>query len=137
MYFYSNSVIFNFYPQIIVPIRDIINCIKEEITKVFSKLKQLFESAINSIAVELLAVGLLTTDQARITPTTTPSADVIINAFLTGFLFLSTVERVTEHCHKFFNAMYNVGGGFHSAADSIKETINNSLLGNLKVKLDL
>ena len=103
----------------------------------FSKLKELFETAINSIAVELLTVGLLTTDQAGITPTTTPSADVIINAFLTGFLFLSTVERVTAHCHKFFNAMYKVGGGFHSAADSIKEKINDSLLGNLEVKLDL
>ena len=102
----------------------------------FSNLQQLFETDINSIAAELLTVGLLTSRQARITPTT-PSFDVIINAFLTGFLFLSTVERVTAHCHKFFNAMYKVGGGFHSAADSIKEKINDSLLGNLKVKLDL
>ena len=122
--------IFSYY--IDVPIRDIINCIKEEIIKLFPALQELFETDLNSIAAELLAVSLLTSRVAR-----TPSFDVIINGFLSGFLFLKTIQQVSEHCHKFFRAMYKVGGVFTLAADSLKEQLQVSLLEKFNISLDL
>ena len=117
--------------RLVVPIRDIINCIKDELTKMYPELQQLFETDLDSIAAELLAVSLLTGRAAR-----TPSFDVIINAFLTGFLFLETIKEVNERCRKFFNAMYKVGGDFSLAADRVKKRLNISLLKNFNISLD-
>ena len=122
---------FSFIHLALVPIRDIINCIKDELTKMYPELQQLFETDLDSIAAELLAVSLLTGRAAR-----TPSFDVIINAFLTGFLFLGTIEEVNEHCRKFFNAMYKVGGVFNLAANSVKKRLNISLLDKFNISLE-
>ena len=94
-------------------------------------MQELFETDLNSIAAELLAVSLLTSRVAR-----TPSFDVIINGFLSGFLFLKTIQQVNEHCRKFFGAMYKVGGVFGLAADTIKKQINVSLIKDYNIALD-
>ena len=115
-----------------VPIRDIVNCIEEEFNKMFPELQRLFETDLNSIAAELLAVSLLTSRVAE-----HPVFHTIINSFFSGFLFLRTVQQINEHCRKFFRAMYKVGGVFSLAADSVKEQLKVSLLEKFNVTLDL
>ena len=98
----------------------------------FSELKELFESDLNSIAGELFAVCLLTSHVAE-----SPSYAAIIKTFHNGFSFLKTIEQVTERCRKFFGAMYKVGGDFSLAADSIKEQLNVFVSQKFNVTLDI
>ena len=114
-----------------VPIRDIANVIEEEFNKMFPELQRLFETDLNSIAAELLAVSLLTSRVAE-----HPVFHTIITGFLSGFLFLETIQQVNEHCHKFFRAMYKVGGVFSLAANSLKKRLNVSLLKDCNISLD-
>ena len=100
----------------------VIKCIKDEINKKHPALRELFESDLQTVAGQLLAVSLITPNIAK-----NPSFDAIINGFLTGFAFLDTVEQVEERCRKFLGAFDNVGGSFVVAADSVKRQINISL----------
>ena len=100
--------------------------------KIFPELKELFETHLDRIAAELLAVHLVTNDVA-----TNPTSDAIIRDFRSGFLFLKTIQQVNDHCCKFFRAMYKVGGAFTAAADSVKEQLNVSLSKNFNITLDL
>ncbi len=126
--------IYLFYLLLIidVPIRDVINCIKEEFIKLIPELKSLFETCIDSITSELLAVGLVADAVAR-----QPTPDAIINGFFTLLAFITTIVKLTKRCNKFFDAMYKVGGGFSEAADTLKERINNSLMEKFNITLDL
>ncbi len=92
------------------------------------ELKSLFETCIDSITSELLAVGLVADAVAR-----QPTPDAIINGFFALLAFTTTIVKLTEQCHKFFNAMYKVGGGFSFAADALKEHINNSLMKKFNI----
>ncbi len=114
------------------PIHDVINCIKEEFTKLIPELKNLFGTCLDSIKSELFAVGLVADAVAR-QPEATCTPDAIINGFFALLPFTMTIEKLTEQCHKFFNAMYKVGGGFSFAADTLKERINNSLLKKFNI----
>ncbi len=111
--------------QVEVPISNIIICIKEEFTKMYPRLQELFDGSPKSIAGELLAVGLLVNEHVQ-----NPSYHVIINAFLNGFLFLDTVDQINEHCCKFLSAMNNVGGPFSTAAEYVRKKLNDSLVKN-------
>ena len=80
--------------------------------KIYPELKELFETHLDRIAAELLAVHLVTNDVA-----TNPTSDAIIRDFHSGFLFFKTIQQVNDHCCK-------VGGAFTAAADSVKEQLN-------------
>ncbi len=98
----------------------------------FPELHSLFETCIDSITCELFVVGLVTNAVAR-----QPTPDAIINGFFTQLAFITTIEKLTGYCNKFFNAMYKLGGGFSVAADTLKERINNSLMEKFNITLDL
>ncbi len=115
--------------QVEVPIQGIVNCIKKEFTEMQPELHQLFDSDLKSIADQLLAVDLLTVENAR-----NPSYHVINKAFFAGF-FLDTVDQINEHCRKFLSAMYNLGGSFRKAADIVKKRLNDSLVKNFNFSL--
>ena len=87
---------------------------------------------LDRIAAELLAVHLVTNDVA-----TNPTSDNLIKEFHTGFLFLRNIQQVNERCHKFFRAMYKIGGNFALAADTVKEQLQVSLLEKFNISLDL
>ncbi len=92
----------------------------------------LFETCLDHITSELFAVGLVVDAVAR-----QPTPDAMINGFFALLAFTTTIVQLTEYCHKFFNAMYKVGGGFSLAADTLKERINNSLMEEFNITLDL
>ena len=98
----------------------------------FPKLKELFDSHLDGITAELLAVGILTRYVAS-----DPSSNAIIKEFHNGFAFLETIQQVNERCHKFFSAMYKIEGNFTLAADILKKRLKLSLLQKFNVSLDL
>ena len=116
-----------------VPISDIINCIKGEFQKSISDLTELFDTRLEKITTELLAVGLVSEYAVNSHPTST----ALIKEYRAGFSFITTIVQLTERCNKFFNAMYKIRGGFSLAADTLKERINKSLMEKFNITLDL
>ena len=113
-------------------IDQITNCIKGEIDRKFPALKDLFESNLEDIAGEMLAVNLITRHVAA-----NPAFSAIIDGFFSGFSFLESMKDVEEWCNKFFSAFYSVGGPFVVAADNLKKQIKSVLLKKFNVSFNI
>ena len=114
-------------------IDEIINCIKEEITKKFPALQTLFdEDSLKVVAAEMLAAGIIPHHVAN-----NPSFSAIINGFLSGFSFFGSVEEIEDWCNSFLNALHNVGGPFVVATNNLKKELKSSLMKKCNVKFNI
>ena len=103
----------------------IVTCIKEEINRKFAPLKNLFEPSINRVTAELFTVGIISDEVQR-----NPSTNSILQDFYTGFAFMNTIEKVEQHCKKFFSIFDKMGGPFTIAGNSLKQDIAESISRN-------
>ena len=103
----------------------IVTCIKEEINRKFAPLKNLFEPSINRVAAELFTIGIISDEVQR-----NPSTNSILQDFYTGFAFMNTIEKVEQHCRKFFSVFNKIGGPFTIAGNSLKHDIGESISRN-------
>ena len=96
----------------------IVTCIKEELNSNFAPLKDLFDNSMDRVAAELFTVGIISDEVKR-----NPSAISILQDFHTGFAFMKTIEKVEQHCRKFFGVFNKIGGPFTIAGNSLKQDI--------------
>ena len=72
------------------------------------------------VAAEMLAAGIIPDHVAN---TQNPSFLAVVNGFLSGFLFLDSVEEIEDKCNRFLNALHKVGGPFVEAANKLRKAL--------------
>ena len=105
-----------------VDTKAVISCIKEVLNENFARLKTLVENNLQEVSGELFASRLISNGTRR-----KPSYEAIITDFLSGLDFEETLPLINEHCEKFFNVFYNLGGPFARAGDLLKQSIKKKL----------
>ena len=110
----------------------VIKCIELVMERNHAKLCRLFKGSLKTLADELLEAGIIPRHVQ-----TNPTDDMIINCFLSGFVFKDELEEIEEYCVKFFNAFYEIGGQFVDAANKIKKSIQDIIIDKLGVQLNI
>ena len=134
----SNIVMTNFHclctdtDRSRVDTSQVIKCIELVMERNHAKLCRLFKGSLKTLADELLEAGIIPRHVQ-----TNPTDDMIINCFLSGFVFKDELEEIEEYCVKFFNAFYEIGGQFVDAANKIKKSIQDTIIDKLGVKLNI
>ena len=110
----------------------VIKCIELVMERNHAKLCRLFKGSLKTLADELLEAGIIPRHVQ-----TNPTDDMIINCFLSGFVFKDELEEIEDYCVKFFNAFYKIGGQFVDAANKIKKSIHDTIIDKLGVQLNI
>ena len=79
-------------------------------------LKKVFSLSLQSIADQLLQIGIISQDIHR-----SPSYDDIIGSFLAGLIFIDSQSVFKEHCNKFLSALSQVGGPVTFAVSMLRK----------------
>ena len=95
-------------------------------------LSELFEGLLKTVSSETYAVGLIPHAVEK-----NPTFDAIMTSFLSGFAFKPKLEDVEKHCATFLSVFYKIGGPFVYAADTIKQTIKDTIIDKLGVQLNI
>ena len=90
--------------------------VKDVLIKNRVSLKEAFRLSLQSIADQLLQVGIISQDIHR-----SPSYDDIIGSFLAGLTFINTRSVLMDQCNKFLSALSNVGGPVTFAVNMLKK----------------
>ena len=97
-----------------------LDIVKEKIKDVLMKnqvaLKRAFSLSLQSIADQLLQVGIISQDIHR-----SPSYDDIIESFLAGLTFIDSQSVLKDQCNKFLSALSNVGGPVTFAVNMLRK----------------
>ena len=80
----------------------------------------------------MLAAGIIPHHVAK-----NPSLSAIINGFLSGFIFLESMEEIEDWCNSFFNVFHNLGGPFVVAANNLKKQLKSSLMEKFGVTFNI
>ena len=115
-----------------VDTKQVIRCIKELMRTYHPDLSELFEGLLKTVSSDMYAVGLIPHAVER-----NPTFDAIMNFFLSGFAFKDELEEIEEHCVKFLNVFYKIGGPFVYAANKIKRSIQKTVIDKLGVQLNI
>ena len=108
-----------------------LDIVKEKVKDVLVKnqvdLKEAFRLSLQSIADQLLQVGIISQDIHR-----SPSYDDIIGSFLAGLTFISNDAKLMERCDMFLSALSNVGGPVADAVDMLREEWKQAVTSKIK-----
>ena len=115
-----------------VDTKQVIRCIKEVMRTYHPGLSELFEGLLKNVSTEMYAVGLIPHAVEK-----NATFDAIMNFFLSGFVFKDELEEIEEHCVKFLNVLYKIGGPFVYAANKIKKSIQKTVIDKLRVQLNI
>ena len=110
-----------------------LDIVKEKVKDVLVKnqvdLKEAFRLSLQSIADQLLQVGIISQDIHR-----SPSYDDIIGSFLASIAFIDSQSVLKDQCNKFLSALSNVGGPVTFAVNMLRKEWEEGLtMKNMKM----
>ena len=105
----------------------VVSCIKEEMSKMFAGLRTVFDNSIEVVSAEMFSAGIISTSKQ--------SSEAIITDFQSGFLFMSSLSEIQQHCSVFFGVLDKLGGPSRIAGNYLKKAIKKRVEEKFNIEI--